>query len=279
MRSWRGVVLTVTGTLLGVLGAAACGGGDGKDDEVVVMPQVANIPAEAWARLASRRVFFGHQSVGFNIMAGVDSVLKEHPEIKLRVVETSDPAQMRAPGIYHARVGQNGAPLSKIAGFEELAGAGVADSGVALLKFCYIDITGDTDPLALFATYQQAMDSLRAAHPGLTILHVTLPLQTDWGEFFHYWRVFRNQLTTHRELNAIRQAYNQRMREVYGGREPLFDVAHWQSVGPDGKVATVRYNGQRVPILSRAWTEDGAHLNAEGSRRIAEALLVTLARM
>ena len=243
------------------------------------MPGVSDVPADAWARLATRRIFFGHQSVGFNIMAGVDSVLKEHPEIKLRVLETSDPAQMKLAGLYHSRVGENGAPLSKIAGFEELSSSGVADAGIAFLKFCYIDITGETDPLALFATYQHAMDSLRVAHPGLTILHVTLPLQTDWGAFFHYWRVFRNQLTTHRELNAIRQVYNEKLREAYGGREPIFDVARWQSIGPDGQEATVRYHGVQVPILSRAWTEDGAHLNAEGSRRIAEALLVTLAKM
>jgi hypothetical protein len=142
----------------------------------------------------------------------------------------------------------------------------VADSGTALLKYCYIDVSGETDPAALFEAYQRDVDALKAANPGLTILHVTLPLQTDWGEYFHWKRVIRGKLTTHRELNHIRQDYNERLRAAYAGREPIFDLAHLQSIGPDGKVHTVRYRRSRVPILARAWTYDGGHLNEEGRR-------------
>lgn len=271
--SMKAVLLTA-----GLCGLVACGG-DEKMVQVVELPTLSEVPSEAWQRLAQRRLFFGHQSVGNDILAGVEDVLKEHPEIQLRVEETADPAQMREPGLYHARIGENGAPETKLASFINIASAGVADSGTALLKYCYIDVNGETDPAALFEAYQRDVDALKMANPGLTILHVTLPLQTDWGEYFHWKRVIRGKLTTHRELNFIRQAYNERMRATYGGREPIFDLAHLQSVGPDGKVQTVRYRWTRVPILARAWTYDGGHLNEEGRRRVAEAFLVTLARL
>lgn len=242
-------------------------------------PSFGEVTTAGWERLASRRLFFGHQSVGGDILAGVDEVLREHPSIPLRVIETSDPSRMREPGLYHARIGENGKPATKLASFVQLASTGVADSGTALLKYCYVDVEGDTDPIALFEEYRRAVDALKAANPGLTIVHVTLPLQTDWGEYFHWKRVIRGQLTTHRELNWIRQRYNQRLRETYGGREPLFDLAHLQSIGADGTVRTVRYRRSRVPILAREWTYDGGHLNEQGRRRIAEAFLATLASL
>ena len=245
----------------------------------ITMPKVSDVSMEEWQRLRGRRLFFGHQSVGGDILAGVEDVLKAHPEIALRVAETADPAQMKEPGLYHARIGENGAPQTKLASFVSIVSAGVADSGTALLKYCYVDVTGETDAVALFENYRRAVDSLKATNPGLTVLHVTLPLQTDWGEYFHWKRVIRGKLTTHRELNYIRQAYNERLRQAYGGREPIFDLAHLQSIGPDGMVNTVRYHRTRVPILARTWTCDGGHLNDEGRRRIAEAFLVTLAKL
>ena len=84
-------------------------------------------------------------------------------------------------------------------------------------------------------------------------------------------------LGAHRELNYIRHAYNERLRGFYGGREPFFDLAHRQSLGPDGRIVTVPHRRSRVPILARAWTSDGGHLNEEGRRRVAAGFLVALA--
>ncbi len=242
-------------------------------------PSFADVTPAEWSRLAQRRLFFGHQSVGGNILDGVAEVLRDNPAIGLRVVETDDPSQMTAPGLYHARIGKNGAPDTKLASFSRIAGTAMADSGTALLKYCYVDVTGGTDPAALFAAYQREVDAMKAAHPALTVVHVTLPLETDWGEYFHWKRVIRGQLTTHRELNWIRQGYNEALRRTYAGREPVFDLARLQATGADGVLQTVRYRRTRVPILARTWTEDGGHLNAAGRRRVAEAFLATLAKL
>src|SRR5438105_8712607 len=66
-------------------------------------------PAE-WNALANRRVFFGHQSVGANIVAGITDILSSHPEIPIRVVESKDLPGSVIAGFYHAKIGRNEPP-------------------------------------------------------------------------------------------------------------------------------------------------------------------------
>lgn len=245
--------------------------------EVVTLPTISDVAPERWAQLREQRFFFGHQSVGGDVLVGVEEVLAANPEVGLRVVETDDPAEMTEPGLYHARIGENGFPATKLESFLRITGASVADSGTAMLKFCYVDIQGDTDPHALFESYQRAIDSLRTSNPNLRIVHLTLPLRKDWGSLQHWYVTLKGVKDTHRRLNQIRQVYNERMRSTYGGKEPLFDIALYQSIGEDGRQQTVKFKGERVPVLASEWTYDGGHLNEAGRRRIGEAFLATLA--
>lgn len=273
MREWTKAA--VAAALIG--GLAACGGTE--EMASVTVPTVEDVTAAEWQRLREQRFFFGHQSVGADVLNGVADVLKARPDLGLRVVETTDTAQMTVPGLYHAKVGRNGEPQSKLDEFVRLAGAGVADSGTAMLKYCYVDITGATDPDSLFETYRKAVDALRASNPGLRIVHLTLPLQKDWGTVQHLYVTIKGGRTTHRELNWIRQRYNERLRATYGGKEPVFDIALLESIGPDGRQRTARFRGERVPVLADEWTYDGGHLNEAGRRRIGEAFLATLAKL
>jgi hypothetical protein len=265
-----------TAALLAAL--VACGGEMRKENTRAPLPELAQVTAEEWQRLAGRRLFFGHQSVGGNVIEGVQELLRANPAIPLRIVETSDPAQMAAPGIYHGYVGKNGEPDTKLADFSRLAAA-VGDSGTVMMKFCYVDVTKDTDPAALFARYRAAVDSLHERHPSLTIVHMTLPLQVDPGTMFHWRTVIRGKQTPYRTLNAIRAQYNQLMRQTYEGREPLFDLAHFQSILADGSVGMLSHKGFDVEYLAPEWTYDGGHLNEAGRKRVAQAFLVTLAKL
>ncbi len=265
-----------TAALLAAL--VACGGEMRRENRKAPLPELAQVTAEEWQRLADRRLFFGHQSVGGNVIEGVQELLRANPAIPLRIVETSDPVQMAAPGLYHGYVGKNGEPETKLADFARLAAA-VGDSGTAMVKFCYVDVTDATDPAALFARYKASVDSLRARHPGLTIVHMTLPLQVDRGTIFHWRTVIRGKQTSYRTLNAIRAQYNQRMRQTYEGREPFFDLAHFQSILADGSVGMLSHKGLDVEYLAPEWTYDGGHLNEAGRKRVAQAFLVTLAKL
>ena len=47
---------------------------------------VEAIPQDRWRELASRRIFFAHQSVGNNIIEGVSSLVLSNPQIGVRLV-------------------------------------------------------------------------------------------------------------------------------------------------------------------------------------------------
>jgi len=262
--------------LAGTMSLLGCGRETGGQVTMFDVPTLDHVTQEQWRSLAARRLFFGHQSVGGNVMEGVRDVLTSNPQISLRVIETADPLHMKEPGLYHAVIGRNGAPDSKLLAFTKIVTEGIADSGTAMLKYCYVDITRHTDPDAFFKSYRGAIDSLRAAHPTLTIVHMTLPLRADRGTWHHVKTIVRGNIPE-RELNLTRQRYNEMLRVTYGGREPVFDLAFFESRRPDGGAASVRYQGQEVPVLAREWTNDGGHLNPRGRRRIAEAFLATLA--
>lgn len=263
--------------LAALMSLLGCGGEMRKENTGAPLPALEQVSDAEWQRLAGRKLFFGHQSVGGNVMEGVQELLRANPRIPLRVVETSDAAQITTPGLYHGYVGTNGQPDTKLADFSRIAAA-VGDSGAAMVKFCYVDVEGSTDAAALFGRYRQAVDSLRARHPALTIVHITLPLQVDPGTLFHWRTKLRGKQTPYRTLNTIRARYNQLMRETYGGREPLFDLAHFQSLLPDGSVGVVRVDGLDVEYLAQEWSSDGGHLNAAGRQRVAQAFLVALAK-
>lgn len=232
------------------------------------------ITPDQWGRLANTRVFFAHQSVGGNLLDGIADILRERSDIGLNIVEIKNKTQVNGPAFYHAVVGRNGEPSTKLRAFNEMV-AEVGDSGIALLKYCYADFSHGTDATQLFEEYRQTVASIRAQHPRLQIVHVTVPLVTDAGTLRHFAAVVRSKPPA-REVNFIRHQYNELMRRTYQGKEPIFDLARLESTNVDGNPVGFRYKGERVQALAPAWTTDGGHLNETARRRIAKAFLVTL---
>ncbi len=267
---------------LAALLCAGCGGDMTDRTPGVTEPQLSSVTPAEWQRLAARRIFFAHQSVGANVMDGIAAVLKANPAIPLHIAEVASAAEMNGPGLYHKKVGTNGKPETKLAEFDSLSRAAFADSaaaGVAMLKFCYVDVKGQTDPNLLFEQYKAEVDALRAARPGIVIVHVTMPLWVDTGFIDHWGTIALGKATPIRQLNAARHRFNTLMRQAYGGKEPLFDLAAYEAIGPDGAISDYRYDGARVPGLAKAWTTDGGHLNDAAKQRMAEAFLITLAKL
>jgi hypothetical protein len=260
--------------LLTALSAAACRGGESATTMEQPVLSFEQITPEQWDRLASQRIFFGHQSVGSNIMDGIRDIMATNKNVRLNVVDAANVTDMTGPGFYHAPVGKNGEPSTKLADFRSRVPA-VADSGIAMMKYCYVDVALNTDPKKLFEEYRQTVDAIRAEHPNLTIVHMTLPLLTDAGTLRHVAAIARFK-PTGRQLNLIRHQYNEMLRTTYGGKEPVFDLARLEATLPNGEVKEVRYKGARFPVLAKEWTYDGGHLNEAGRRRIAEAFLATL---
>jgi hypothetical protein len=122
--------------------------------------------------LADARVYFNHQSVGFNILAGVERLGK----VPITQAQLATPASFAGKGIVHTTLGANTDPASKIEGFRQALAAMPVPPDVALMKFCYIDFNQRTDPAVLFARYKQTMDELAARFPRTRFMHATVPL-------------------------------------------------------------------------------------------------------
>lgn len=242
----------------------------------VPQPSFSEVSDSQWRALATKQIFFGHQSVGANIIDGVQHVLADHPEIPLQVFAASPVDSSSPPGLYHTHIGYNGDPASKVSAFSNAVIGGTPS--VALLKFCYVDVEGGRNPDSLFAEYQADIALLKTIVPGLTVVHVTMPLTRKGGYRSTLMARLRGQPTTD-DLNVIRNRYNALLRQSYAGKEPVFDLARIESTHADGTRSFVTHDGDTVYTLAPEMTTDGGHLNASGQRTAAEAFLAVLAAL
>jgi len=226
--------------------------------------------------IAAHRVFFGHQSVGADIMAGVRE-LNAAAGSGVRFAQVSPDPLPAGPWCADAIVGRNGDPASKCAAFAATVDRLSRDSlDLAVLKFCYVDVKPGRDVEAMFGEYERTVTELKRSHPGLIIVHATLPLteRAPWWK-----RVIRKVLgreETTDESNAGRARFNDMLAARFGG-EPLYDIARLESTYSDGTRCGFDAGGREVYSLIGAYTRDGGHFNDAGRRLAAAAFVRTLA--
>ena len=216
------------------------------------------------------RVCFGHQSVGADIMKAL-SILSER---RLEVIETNDPEAFQRPVFAHFRVGHNRDPLSKCQDFARVIESGVGYRvDAAFFKFCYVDITSNTDVDALFRNYQGAMASLSEKYPKVIFLHVTVPLTRVARGVVGWLREKTGHVNREREDQARRRAFNRLLPGAYGCSGRLFDLAEAEATFPDGTPSFFLHHGDPVQTLASGYTHDGGHLTQRASARAAEQLI------
>jgi hypothetical protein len=242
------------------------------------------VSGAAWEKLAGKRIFFGHQSVGMNMLDGVSVLLKEHPAIRLNIVKYADPSMFQSPVFAHAEVGRNGDPISKCEAFEHVLETGVGSrADIAFFKFCYMDFSGEAEVLKTFDTYQAMIRRVKEKYPNLTLVHVTVPLtRMDTGLSAGLKILVKKVLgkkSGGAYANVGRERMNDLLRKTYGGKDPLFDLATIESTSTSGEPVTFRHEGKMYPSLYSDYTSDGGHLNENGKRILATRLLLFLARI
>ena len=47
---------------------------------------IKQIPIQKWENLAQKKIFFGHQSVGNNILLGINEVKSTNDQIRLNII-------------------------------------------------------------------------------------------------------------------------------------------------------------------------------------------------
>lgn len=219
--------------------------------------------------LQALRVFLGHQSVGQNLLDGL-------PAGPVAVVAWRPGMGVRGPGLHHARVGQNERPDSKLAAFEAAIAELGGDLDVAMLKFCYVDFAATTDVQALFDAYRATVERLAVRFPSLRFVHFTAPLTTVQSGPKAWVKKALGRPAWGARENVVRERYNALVRRGLPALD-VFDLARLESTWPDGTRHEVLVEGALTPALVPSYSDDGGHLNAAASRRIASALLAVLA--
>jgi hypothetical protein len=216
--------------------------------------------------LGSSRFFFGHQSVGRDVIAGLQEISPG-----LRVMQMNQVDSTVSGALLESNLGHNGNPASKDEAFlEAIAGLGPGD--VAFYKYCYVDMSPNTEPAALFARYSATLDS--ADRTGIHTIAMTMPI-TSLAPAWKRWVKRGLGRVTELELNSKRQLFNDMVRDRYEAHV-LIDIARLESTLEDGTRIAASVEGRSIEVLPSDYTDDGAHLNERGRRHVARGFIATV---
>jgi hypothetical protein len=230
-------------------------------------------------RLARVKIFFGHKSVGDNILEGVRDLEAVNANLSLKMVSSSDPASVKGPALVETSLGENRNPESKNKAFAAALDKGLgAEGGIVLYKYCFVDVDAATDITQLFENYRKGIDDLKRKRPELKIVHVTVPLTTVEPAAKAWIKSMLGRVTE-RDGEVKRNQFNQRLRQTFASVDPIFDLAEVESTRPDGSRTYFYHGNERVYTLVPEYTTDGGHLNELGRRAAAERLLHVLSQV
>lgn len=239
---------------------------------------VMQISDEAVAQICTSRIFLGHQSVGANILEGLQQLMTEDPRLNLRIVNTNDPSLVPGPALFESSLGENRCPETKDRAFAAMLDRGMGhEGGTVGYKYCYIDVNADTDIQQLFESYLGNIESLRRRYPLIRLMHITMPLTLDYEPSGKVLLKSMLGRVTARELNHRRNQFNSLLRQKYAGRDPIMDLEELESTNLDGSRCCAWWRGKKVYALSPNLAADSGHLNEPGRALAAKKLLMTLA--
>jgi hypothetical protein len=261
--------------LAGLLWTTGCRRSDAVNSQVN-LDDLKNIPQQQWDKLAQKKIFFGHQSVGFNILDGINDVMKAVPGIKLYVKETTALSDYNSPVFAHARVGKNMDPISKCVDFKRIMDSGIGDRvDIAGFKFCYIDIDRNTDINLLFNYYSESMDYLQKKYPNVRFFHCTVPLTSKETSITGRIRRFIGN-SSWDDNNVRRNEFNKLMVNKFKDTNMLFDIGRLEASDEGNNLCTFSRDNTVCLVMNIKYTSDGGHLNETGRRLVGINLLKLL---
>jgi hypothetical protein len=268
-----------------------CSGDDmgKKQHSIEQIITISQISKGKWDNLSRKKIFFGHQSVGNNILLGINEIKEKYGQIQLNIVETKSKMEFgEAIFSHYSNIGKNDYPISKIEEFVKLMQDGLGEKlDIAFLKFCFVDFQYRTDVEAIFKKYRESIDELKILYPDMTLVHFTVPLlrKEQVGIVKSVKTFFRALMGKGKPTffsnshNVARNEYNILLLNHYGGKEPIFDIAGLESTYPTGKREIFSYDGNEYFAMVPEYTVDGGHLNEKGRQYIAEQLLIFLSNL
>lgn len=235
----------------------------------------ANLESGILSEIRKQYIMFGHQSVGLNIIEGLETLAYNNPErYSLKIL--NNPSALTQPALVRWINGENFKPHGKIDAFMAKMKSEDANSmvwakvgNIAYFKFCYVDFNSlDIDINAIFDHYIASMESLITAYPNCMLVHITIPITAlIWA--------------SDKQRNVNRHLYNEKLRayiDSTGGF--LYDLADLEAYDESENYQSFEYSGKTYPMMwysandpqNNGYSYDGGHLNAKGKLHMASAM-------
>jgi hypothetical protein len=242
---------------------------ESKQEKTSMKTTIQN-PTLDWKSFKQKKIVFGHQSVGNNILNGIKR-LANRDSVKINIQE-----QRSAPtinGISHFPIGGNGDSLSKIQDFAAAINAGATQgANIAMMKLCYVDFDSTTDAKKVADEYIANLEYLSQKYPNTNFVAITSPLLVaQTGPKAWIKKIIGKQPSGYLD-NLRRSEFNMLLRERYSAAGLLFDLARVEAKSND-KDCKLVVNGQEVESLCSELTNDGGHLNERGQELVATAFI------
>jgi hypothetical protein len=239
---------------------------------------IDKISTSKWRQLSQKKIYFGHQSVGNNIINGIMDIMRENPKVQLNIIRTSNKPNFVSGVLFHTRISGETNPKSLLIEYkrdvDKLMG-GNAD--IALLRFSHSLIKGDTNVESVFNDYQLKMSMLKQKYPNTIFIHSTLPLlrsKTTWKTIIK--KLIGKKEIWEYDINIKLNKFNDLLLREYVDKQPVIDLAKLQSTFPDGSLSTFTKNGKTYFNMVPDYTYDDMHLNKEARKLAAEQFLLFL---
>jgi hypothetical protein len=206
-------------------------------------------------RVTSLKIFFAHASVGGNVMDGFSALHTANPSrYPLNQSSAGDtPPGTTSSGTIYDYARGNPDWSVKVSDFEDYIDNGwhYAAVDIVMNKFCFIDQSAN------WTTYRDSMLALEAAYPTTKFIYWTMPITTSSDSD-----------------EVLRAQFNQNLRNWIATQDKkiLFDIADIEAWSPSGVHQTFTYDEQIYEQMYADYTDDGGHLNAAGSERVATGL-------
>lgn len=223
-------------------------------------PVAGELTAQKLTAVKSKRILFGHQSVGGNMVSGISSLYSSYGVSPIQQIGTGQINSVSGGFFADFYVGENYDPLGKIADFNTTVRQYSSRLDIAFFKLCYVDINGSTNVQAIFNSYKTTMDQLVSDFPNIKFVFSTGAL--DWWD---------------PSAALKREQLNNLIRQEYGSTGRLFDLAKIESTRPDGTRVSGTQSGQTYYQIWDDYSDDGGHLNSTGIRLVDTALFNLLA--
>lgn len=236
----------------------------GASEEPPAEPPSSDLDLAAYNAALSKRTVFGHQSVGWQVLQGVQMWADEFNQPNPTFPDYEGAGLPGSGGFLgHFYAGTNGDVFTKTAEFLSHLGNNLASQvDIIVLKFCYADMRSNSGytPQQMFDEYKSWVDTVESTYPALTIIYATAAIVM--GE------------NSDGANNGLRQTYNDLVRAEYAASGRLWDVADIQSTDPSGN--KVLYGGIES-LYSGYASPDQRHIYGLGRTTVSAPLLQIIA--